>query len=158
MSPPLVRSSAMCIVSLASRSLILSARHEVILGLMWRTCIALELGYFGHHTLSVLLRLCDPGCVSLALTFPGSFNPLETCRTRPSSVSHLGPLRAWVLATGTLKTARLVGFKPKQARWLDVTSARPHCKSFFRVSFRSRLLEYILEIIVGCLCVFVGGL
>ena len=46
----------------------------------------------------------------------------ETCRTRPSSVSHLGPSRAWVLATGTLKTARLVGLKPQQARWLDVTS------------------------------------
>ena len=29
---------------------------------------------------------------------------------------------------------------------------------FLRVSFRSRLLEFILEIIVGCLCVFVGGL
>ena len=86
-------------------------------------------------------------------------------RSRASSVSHLGPLRAWVLATGTIKTARLVGFKLTQARVLDFTyvhylcisSLQDHIASpspgwVFVLVFLNLFLKLLLIVCV-CVCV-----
>ena len=48
------------------------------------------------------------------------------CRSRPSSVCHLGPRFSEGLGPSgsDAKLVRLVDYKPKQARWLDVTLVR----------------------------------
>ena len=46
------------------------------------------------------------------------------CRSRPSSVCHLGPRFSEGLGPSgsDAKRVELVDYKPKQARWLDVTA------------------------------------
>ena len=100
----------------------------------------------------------------MCLSLPG--------RAERVTKGHKGPIGAQLKMASSLSGSgigiwgemdKLVAADPSLSvlrdgwRWLDFTSAGPHCKSF-RVSFRSRLLEYILEIVVGCVCVFVGVL
>jgi hypothetical protein len=79
--------------------------------------------------------------------------------------SHLGPLRAWILATGTIKIARLVGSKLTQARVLDFTYVHYLCISSLQDHFASPspgrvfvlvfLNLYLKLLLVVCVCVCV---